>query len=63
MKHFLAQEQRIVFGNMSSFFVMELFHIEPYISTIINFRLKYDSRMVAPNTDKKIIQLKYFPNG
>ena len=57
MKHFLAQEQGMVFGNM------ELFHIEPYISTIINFSLKYDSRTVAPNTEKKIIQLKYFPNG
>lgn len=52
MKHFLAQKQEMFFGNMSTFFVMELFHIEPYIYTIINFRLKYDSRMVAPNTDK-----------
>ena len=36
----------MVFGNM------ELFHIEPYISTIINFRLKYGSKIVAPNTNE-----------
>ena len=56
-------KNKVFFGAWAHFLWWKLFHTEPYILKIINFWLKYVSKMVAPNTNKKIILMKSFLNG
>ena len=52
-----------IFRKMSTFLCWKLFHIKLHIYTIINFKLKYGSKIVVPNTyesSRKTAQKRYF---